>query len=284
MKYLSFHENKRRGSFDFPIELYYVDASHPRYEMPVHWHVESELIFVLQGKLHLSVEGETLTLTQGESVFLSAGLMHGGIPEECIYECLVFDFERFFQDSIICRERFQAMLGEAMQIQRYFAQGSEAAKLIDAIFAAMETEQRGYEFTTTGLLWQFTGLVLNQQLYLPQTAATTRNAKRAEQIKKALRYIHAGYAKEVTLEQLAAQAEMAPKYFCRVFREITGRTPIDYLNYYRIECAGELLCASQESVTEVALSCGFDDLSYFVRLFKRYKGVSARVYKKQHSV
>lgn len=284
MKYLSFHENKRRGSFDFPIELYYVDASHPRYEMPVHWHVESELIFVLQGKLHLSVEGETVTLTQGESVFLSAGLMHGGIPAECVYECLVFDFERFFQDSIICRDRFAAMFGQSLQIQRYFAGGSDAAKLIDSIFAAMETEQSGYEFTTTGLLWQFAGLVLHQKLYISRTAAITRSAKRAEQIKKALRYIHENYMKNVTLEQLAAEAEMAPKYFCRVFREITGRTPIDYLNYYRIECAGELLCASQESVTEVALSCGFDDLSYFVRLFKKYKGVSARVYKKQHSV
>ncbi len=284
MKYLSFHENKRRGSFDFPIELYYVDALHPRYEMPVHWHVEAELIFVLQGKLHLSVEGETLTLTQGESVFLSAGLMHGGIPEDCVYECLVFDFERFFQDSIICRDRFSTIFGEGLQIQRYFAANSDAAKLIDSIFSAMETEQRGYEFTTTGLLWQFAGLVLNQSLYIPQSAAATRNAKRAEQIKKALRYIRANYAKNVTLDQLAAEAEMVPKYFCRVFREITGRTPIDYLNYYRIECASELLCASQESITEVALSCGFEDLSYFVRTFKKYKGVSARVYKKQHSI
>ena len=42
MRYLAFHERMVRGTFDFPIELYYVDALHPRYEMPFHWHMECE--------------------------------------------------------------------------------------------------------------------------------------------------------------------------------------------------------------------------------------------------
>ena len=65
---------------------------------------------------------------------------------------------------------------------------------------------------------------------------------------------------------------MNPRYFCRVFRQLTGRTPIDYLNYYRIECAAELLCAEEDSVTDIALSCGFGDPGYFARLFRRHKG------------
>ena len=60
MRYLAFHERMVRGTFDFPIELYYVDALHPRYEMPFHWHMECELILILEGGFSLSVDGEAL--------------------------------------------------------------------------------------------------------------------------------------------------------------------------------------------------------------------------------
>ena len=53
MRYLAIHEHAVRGTFDFPIQLYYVDKTHPRYEMPFHWHMEHELILVLQGTLRL---------------------------------------------------------------------------------------------------------------------------------------------------------------------------------------------------------------------------------------
>lgn len=55
MRYIGYHENKSRGTFGFPIQLYYVDSSHPQYEMPFHWHMECELILVLGGKFHLSI-------------------------------------------------------------------------------------------------------------------------------------------------------------------------------------------------------------------------------------
>lgn len=60
---------------------------------------------------------------------------------------------------------------------------------------------------------------------------------------------------------------MAPKYFCRVFHQITGRTPINYLNYYRVECAAELLRSTDDSITEIAFACGFNDSCYFSKHF-----------------
>lgn len=79
------------------------------------------------------------------------------------------------------------------------------------------------------------------------------------------------YSQPLTLSELAETARLNPQYLCRAFRQVTGKTPIDYLNYYRIECAAEKLCYTNLSVTEIALSCGFNDLSYFNRLFKRHK-------------
>ena len=99
MKFLALHENAARGTSDFPIELYYVDRSHPRYEMPFHWHLEYEMMLVLSGSFSLSVDGKTKTLHKGDTAIISAGAVHGGVPDNCIYECLVFDTSRFMESS-----------------------------------------------------------------------------------------------------------------------------------------------------------------------------------------
>lgn len=281
MRYLACHEKEVRGTFDFPIELYYVDAAHPRYEMPFHWHMECELILVLQGSFSLSLDGEILELGAGDSAFLPEGIIHGGTPHACIYECIVFDMDRFLQDSTICRERYTAALGPGARIQTRFVRSSDVGLIVDRLFEAMEKEQPGYEFITTGLLWQFIGTVLQQRLFTKPSDGDRRSGDRALQIKNVLMRIRKDYAAPLTLEQLAAEAGLAPQYFCRVFRQVTGRTPIDYLNYYRIECAAELLCATDGSITDIALQCGFNDLSYFIRLFRQYKGVSAGRFRKQ---
>lgn len=281
MRYLASQEKAVRGTFDFPIELYYVDSAHPRYEMPFHWHMECEMILVLEGSFLLSVNGEDLLLTKGQSAFIPGGAVHGGRPQNCVYECVVFEMERFLHPSAARLQVYRQTLGGGLCIQRLFEAGSAAGQILDALFETMEKEQKGYEFITTGLLWQWIGTVLQKRLYT-QAEGAGRGHSRAEQIKRALRRIRNDYASPLTLAELAAEAGLSPQYFCRAFRQVTGRTPVDYLNYYRVECAAELLCSTCDSVTEIALACGFNELSYFIRLFTRYKKMPPGQFRKQH--
>jgi AraC-like DNA-binding protein len=55
---------------------------------------------------------------------------------------------------------------------------------------------------------------------------------------------------------------------------MTGKTPVEYLNEYRIERATQKLLSSDQSVTDIAYSCGFNDLSYFIKTYKSHKGIS----------
>ena len=73
MKFLASHESSTRGTFDFPIELYYVDKMHPRYEMPFHWHMEFELMLVLSGEFFLMTDGRSYLLHKGDAAIISAG-------------------------------------------------------------------------------------------------------------------------------------------------------------------------------------------------------------------
>ena len=65
---------------------------------------------------------------------------------------------------------------------------------------------------------------------------------------------------------------MTPKYFCRFFKQAVHRSPMDYLNFYRIEMACYALVATDCNVTEAALDAGFNDPGYFIRTFKHFKG------------
>ncbi len=282
MRYLASHERAVRGTFDFPIALYYVDSTHPRYEMPFHWHMEHELISVLQGTLHLSVNGEAVTLCAGDGIFIEEGSIHGGFPENCIYECIVFDLERFLPMASKCGQSLQGVRAGGARLEGYLPAESKAAHILRRLFEAMECEALGYEFTTTGLLWELLDEIMAHHLHTADGAQTLRQARQTEAVKKVLRCIRSDYAEPLTLEMLATHANLDPKYLCRMFRRVTGRTPIGYLNYYRIECAAELLCLGNESVTDIALQCGFGDVSYFSRVFRRLKNETPSEYRRAH--
>lgn len=272
MRYLASHERAVRGTFDFPIELYYVDAAHPRYEMPFHWHMEHELILVLQGQLSLSVDGTPCELGPGDCALIADGSIHSGAPKACVYECVVFDLERFLPRASVCGQRLARLRESGARLEGRFCAETRAAAMVSAMFEAMETEQAGYEFTATGLLWQFLGEVLARRLYRPAQTGSPGDTRRIQGIKNALRLIHTQYSEPLTLADLSEKAGLSPKYFCRVFRQLTGRTPIDYLLYYRVECAAEMLCTVPDSITDVAMACGFGDAGYFDRIFRRLKG------------
>ena len=280
MNYSDLYENKKRGSFDFPIELYYVDENSPRYQMPLHWHLEYELITVLKGSFELSLDDKKFNLMPGDCAWIGDGIVHGGIPDNCIYECVVFDLGTFMNDTPICAKSSAEFLSSENGFTSVMKKGTPLAVLADKIFETMEKEQKGYEWITVGIMWQLMGLLLSTK---EQTLSIT-NRVQINRLKNVLTYIRDNYDNCVTLEELADVAGMSPRYFCRAFSQITGKTPIAYLNYYRIELAGERLLMTDENITDIGFSCGFNDASYFSKMFLREKGITPSQYRKQNHI
>jgi len=90
-------------------------------------------------------------------------------------------------------------------------------------------------------------------------------------------YIHAHLADEITLEALAAQVNLSPYHFARSFRVTTSLTPHSFVTEHRLMLARDRLMRSDASVSQVALSVGFSNISHFRRLFRRRYGFTPAV-------
>ncbi len=281
MKYLDYNEIKQRGTFNFPIEFHYVDSMHPQYMMSYHWHVEYEIIRILKGTLLVYLDQNEILAKEGDIIFIRDGILHSGIPTECIYECVVFDMNMLLKENYSGTKYIQNIIDHIIIINDYFPKSnSELHNFIFTLFETLKSKKNSYELIVLGNLYQILGLIYSNEFYSTDYLQTKKDSKKIMQLKKVLEIIEESYSSTITLEDLSKVIGMSPKYFCRFFYEMTHRTPINYLNYYRIECASYQLATTNFSITDIAYNCGFNDLSYFIKSFKKYKGISPSKFSK----
>ena len=280
MKYIDYKEHRSQGTFNFPIAFYHQTPLSPRYHMTYHWHTHYEIIHILSGTFTLTLNDSTMTYPAGSVVFISGGTLHGGVPSDCVYDCIVFDLGILLKDNHACAKTIHDIMDHKIQVNPYLSDCSDSIlPIVDALSATLAGKRPGYEFMTQGFLFQLLGTILEEHLY-QEDSSSPAEAERLTAIKNVLAYISDNYYNDITLDSLARIAGMNPKYFCKYFRSMTERTPIDYLNFYRIECACEMLSTKDISIKEVAISCGFNDESYFIRTFHKYKGITPKQFTK----
>ena len=121
--------------------------------------------------------------------------------------------------------------------------------------------------------------LLFQADYFYENTLSSKRKDSLSRLKQVIEYIHINYAESISLQTLSEICFMSPNYFCHYFKQEIGKTPVSFINEYRIEKACEMLSESELPVFEIALSVGFDNFSYFIRKFREYKGVSPKKYR-----
>ena len=96
-------------------------------------------------------------------------------------------------------------------------------------------------------------------------------------------YLHEQYAQKLTLDVLSARYNISKYHLQRSFQHYFGQSPGEYLTQLRLTRAKELLRGTPDSVSAIASALGFMDVSYFVKLFKRFEGVTPLAYRKLKS-
>lgn len=100
------------------------------------------------------------------------------------------------------------------------------------------------------------------------------------QMREVTRFIDANIARNIAIEELAALARLSPSHFSKRFRARFGLSPYNYVLARRVELAQQMMTGSQDSLSEIALSCGFSDQAHFSRVFKRVTGDSPNAWRR----
>ena len=281
MQIIDQNEDRPRGTYEFPFEFHHIDQSHPRYVMSYHWHVEYEIIRILTGEFTVTLDEKSFKAVQGDVIFVHSGILHSGIPVNCVYQCIVFDMNVFLKLNSVCADYIQKIVHQDILIFHHFDKRyTDFLSAVNSLFLSKNEKKPGYELSVIGQFYHFFGIVFGNHYYLDSQPKARRDYKRILQLKQVVEFIEKNYASPLTLGQLSDSVSMSPKYFCRFFSEMTHQTPMDYLNRQRIEQACYQLSTTDDSITDIAYRNGFNDLSYFIRTFKKYKGTTPGKYKK----
>jgi len=104
-------------------------------------------------------------------------------------------------------------------------------------------------------------------------------AKNSEVVKSAIQYITQNYNTPLTLEETANHVHLNPSYFSTLFKQSCGSSFKEYLNYIRIEESKNLLTNTSYSIIDIAIAVGFENQSYFTKVFKKFTGLTPKQYR-----
>ena len=150
----------------------------------------------------------------------------------------------------------------------------QAAACLQEAEEANKVKTAGYELAIKGALLRFLSILIGQHgTPLPADTTDTRR------LKTVLQLIEAEYATPLRIEDAAEACGCSQSHFMRWFKKMTGQGFTAYLNDHRLNLAAELLRITDATVLDIAGRVGFDNLSYFNRLFKRRYGMTPREYR-----
>ncbi len=280
-----YHEVKAHAEREFPFNIYPCSIPMDFDQVPVHWHDEMELVVVKKGEGTVIVDTQPFHVRAGETVVVFPGQLHGisqlgGLSME--YENVIF-LPSMLMGTMddVCTAKFLFPLVEEGRQAAVHITGNtpEYGAFMDCI-GQMDCLGRdrpyGYQLAVKGALFMFLFRIC---LHF-RDAAPVGDRKSREKIKALLRHIEVHYGEEMTVEEAAGMCFYSKSHFMKFFRRHMGVTFVEYLNDYRLAMAARFLLAESAPVTEVAQRCGFDNISYFNRLFKGKYGVPPGTYRK----
>ena len=226
-----------------------------------------ELLQVLEGKGHFVVGGELFPLRRGVVLLIDSECLHCSVPEEgseYVRNKLILDRAAFLTLSSLAQSD--------MKQGCFFALGEEATEAITRLIRryAEPDPPRGWE--------EITCIARMMELCADAKESGTAQSASGDPI---LDYINEHLEEPLTLEILAKETHFSKYYLCELFRRKTGMTPMQYVRLLRISRAQRLLLSTSDSISNIGLACGYDNFSFFCRVFRSVSGMSPSDYRKR---
>lgn len=283
-------ETLARGTTSFPCAGYYTNIEdHITGSIPWHWHEEIEVFLVIGGscKMIFGSEHHALILKENDGGFINSDILHTLEIESnagCQLISFVFDssmlanneksriFQQYIKPLIQCR---------SIEALPFYSKNDDEHKLLEQFqesFISYVEKQYAHEIKIQNALYSIWSHIVtkNQSLINSPTQNISKEENRA---KLMIDFIQKHYDQPITAKEIADSISVSQRECFRCFQNILGDSPISYLTKYRIQVALELLSDTNQNITDIALSTGFNSASYFTKIFKEKMNYTPREYR-----
>ena len=282
--YFELKENKPHGTKDDPFSTYHIENAGRSFQIPVHWHDEFEIIYVRSGFLTVSISGESYIGKTGDAFVVSPGNLHlmGSQTGTVDYYTFLFPLKyiSFRTDDMLDEKLLEPLnSGHLMICPRVNDTAKELCEQLIKIYEAKNDESESKITTqvrTKIILLQFI-LEMWKKGFVTENDTSGRNTVEKEMVS----YIQQNFMEKISLKEFSEQFHLSEKYISRYFKEHFHITLSQYITHLRLEHAKQLLQDTDIPVTEIAMQSGYQNVSYFIRSFKKTYGVSPLKYRKK---
>lgn len=289
-------ELREHGDLEYPLGIYEDDLKNIQMKnIRWHWHDELEFLFVKSGSGDFYVGDNCYTITAGGGILVNQGALHSYqiTPgyENCHYDAIVFHPTLLFShgqaklSSVYLQPILTDSAMSALPLTGETPWKQSILELFQQIIKINREKSFCYELYTKQYLLQIWILLLEQKADTRPDATPEPHSGKSSmdeiRTKEAIRYMEEHYAEPITLEDVAASIHVSKSECCRCIRRCMKMTPFEYLMKYRIFVAAGMLkeTNSDESIAILASKVGFNNSSYFNKLFRKYMNCTPTQYR-----
>lgn len=283
------------GEIGYPVQVYYIDLT-KMYMNNIrwHWHTEVEVIILNHGAVDFLTDDKKIRLHAGQGVLINQNIIHAvhavdGKANCSLYSMTFHPSFLFGYGNTLMSSKFLVPILSSPALQTIVLDEKDPWQekildLVNSVIAANLTKKYGYELLCKSYLCQLWLSLLDH--IAPQHVSNSRQATTSldeSRVKQAILYIEKHYAEQITLEQLASSVHISKSECCRCFNRTLQLTPIEYLMKYRIFKAANIIQSNvhePSSMSELAFRVGFNNASYFNKVFKQFLHCTPSEYKK----
>lgn len=225
--------------------------------------------------------GETVIVPANETMVIDFPEAEITNPTQCI--ALAVDAQYVTSTINYLNEHYNSLRDEMnnwqLQFNQYhFDNDTEITTLINKLIRVCSSGDKAKNiFADLNLKELLIRLVQSQ--HLEQVSIETTTDSNKGRLQYVLHYIHENLTSKIMMNDLCRKAYLSRNAFFAWFKQQFGITPLDYINNERIKLAKQLLAEQKYSISQVSAYCGFSDVNYFVRFFKKIEGITPGGYR-----
>lgn len=278
LNFINLKENATHGDFILPFSIYKGTLSPSYPAIPTHWHEEVEVIIVLDGSCDYRVDLNSFVINKGDILIVGPQKIHSFtsiLDKTMTWASFVFNINmlKSYDTDGALLKYIAPLLNHEHELPIIIQDNIECYKsifnTIEKIIYCYYEKDIAYELELKSLLFNFFALLYKNNLIEKQKNKNTLTINNTDKIKLTLNYINEHYSEDISINTLSELCEYSEYHFMRFFKKHIGLTCIQYINNLRLEKSSILLTSTNNPIMDISLEVGFDNLSYFNKLFKR---------------